>query len=307
MIDIFKTNQKDITIIWESQRKLPQSIMGEDAAKHFPSFNVKILDENLNDLYVYENIPSAEQIGTISKASYSARQKFIQDNPAVAFTSPRIQASIFEVQDFIKNSFTFSIEENYRIFFQKNNRHGFYKKVYIVISHNDYARNSYECFVEYEEPISLNFEQAVEKIYRSSDGFSVKFKFDPLKYEESKVCGILILAKSNDLILSPLYAQDLPSKWLNSIENSKILTLPFKETAILDEIDMIDVEVYGLSQSQSKIIEEILKENNLISIYQFLNEFTTCKLISSISKINPNAIELQELKDRLARLEEGNI
>lgn len=307
MIDIFKTNQKDITISWDSQRKLPQGIMGEGIAKNFPSFNVKILDENLNDLYIYENIPSAEQIGVISKASYSAKEKFIRENPAVVFTSPRVQASIFDVQDFIKNSFTFSIEENGRIFFEKNNKYGLYKKVHILISHNDYARNSYECLVEYEDPVLLDFQQATEKIYRSTDGLSIKFKFDPLKFESSKVAAILILAKSDNIILSPLFSKDLPSKWLNSIENSKILTLPFKETGLLEDIDLLDIELYGLSLSQSVVVEEILKENNLTILKEFLDSFISCKIIDSIKKVNPSAIEIQELKERLARLEQENI
>jgi len=307
MIDIFKTNQKDIIISWESQRRMPQGVMGEGLAKNFPSFNVEILDENLNNLHIYENIPSAEQIGSISKASFAAREKFFRENAPVVFASPRVQASIFQVQDFIKNSFTFSIEENGRIFFEKNNKYGFYKKVHILISHNDYARNAYECCVEYEDPSLLDFQQATEKIYRSTDNLSIKFKFDPLKFENSRVTAILILAKSSNIILSPLFLGDLPSKWLNSIEDAKILTLPFKETGLLEDIDLLDVELYGLSSSQSVVVEEILKQNNLIILKEFLDQFVSCKIIDSISRANPNAIEIQDLKERLARLEQENI
>ena len=161
--------------------------------------------------------------------------------------------------------------------------------------------------MEYEEPSLSDFQQATEKIYRSTDNLSVKFKFNPIAYETSKVYAILILAKSNNLSLSPLFVQDLPSKWLNSLENSKILTLPFKETGILDEIDSLDVELYGLSPSQAVIVEKIIKEENINLIYEFLNEFTSCKLTDSLAKTSPNLAEIQELKERLARLEQGNV
>jgi len=295
MIEHFFTNRKDIIIEWESKRRLPDNLSFAPDLRLFPSFNVEVLDENLNNIYTYSNIPSSEKIGKISKFSYEARQKLIMENPAIAWASPRVQSEIFIDNDIINNNFTFSIEENYRIFLEKNNKEGFYKNIYLKISHNDYAKNSYECFVQYK---NINFEEftsSIEKAYRSSDGLTLKLKLDPNKFILSEVKGLLLMNKANDLNLKPLYISDIESKWLDTISSSKILTLPFNETEILEQANVLDCEIYPLPASESWITEEILKTNNLHKIKNFINSFLNYKLNYSLYKINTEtkAVEYQ--------------
>ena len=147
-IDYFKTKEKDITIQWESQRQLPMGVINEKLYAGFPSFNIEILDENQNFLFNYDNIPSSENFGSISKSSIEARLEIIKNNPGFIWANPRKKEEFFKNKDIVKNSFTFSIEENYRIFREKNNIDGYYKNIYIKITHNDTFQISSSCQVE---------------------------------------------------------------------------------------------------------------------------------------------------------------
>ena len=278
-IDYFKTKEKDITIQWESQRQLPMGVINEKLYAGFPSFNIEILDENQNFLFNYDNIPSSENFGSISKSSIEARLEIIKNNPGFIWANPRKKEEFFKNKDIVKNSFTFSIEENYRIFREKNNIDGYYKNIYIKITHNDTFQISYICQVEYEE-INLNIlENSIKKIYRSSDNLSLKLKLNPEEYLNSNTKSLVIFSKiNNEIILKPIFIEDIENKWLNTVDTSKILTIPFEETEILEEGNVLNVEIFPIESSKNLIIKNLIDQKDKLEL--FLNTFSSNKIIS---------------------------
>lgn len=277
-VDYFTTKEKDITIEWQSQRQLPIEVFREKLYAGFPSFNVEILDENNNVLHIYENIPSSENFGVISKSSVEARREIIQRNPGFLWANPRKKEEFFRNKDIVKNSFTFPIEENVRIFENINGFAGYYKNLYIKITHNDSFQISYICSVSYEN-VDINvLKNSLSKIYRSSDNLSLKLKLNPDLYLQSNCKSLLILTKvSNNLELKPILIEDIQNKWLNTIDTSKIITIPFEETEIVETSDILNVEIIPIENHKNYIIKNLI--NNPIGLNNFLQKFTNEKII----------------------------
>lgn len=278
-IDSFQTNKKDITILWESQRDLSAEILSEQLHKGFPSFNVEISNENNELIYTYENIPSSNELGSISLASLEAKRKIINRNPAIICANPRKKMEMFSNQNIVKNNFTFPIEENFRLFKEKNGYDNFYDKLFIKITHNDSFQISYNCFVEYDRNINKDLlSQSISKIYRSSDNLNLKIKFNP-SFNEVNINSFIIFAKAingnSQIDLNPIFVEDIQSKWLDTVDDTKILSLPFVENEILEESENLNVEIYPLLPFEIAIIKSIKDNEN---IKNFVKNFVTNKL-----------------------------
>lgn len=279
-IDYFTTKEKDITIEWHSQRQLPIEVFREKLYAGFPSFNVEILDENNNLLHIYENIPSSENFGVISRSSVEARREIIQRNPGFLWANPRKKEEFFKNKDIVKNSFTFPIEENVKIFENINGFTGYYKNLYIKITHNDSFQISYICSVSYENTDINILKSSLSKIYRSSDNLSLKLKLNPDLYLQSNCKSLLILTKaSNNLELKPILIEDVQNKWLNTIDTSKIITIPFEETEIVETSDVLNTEIIPIENHKNYIVKSLI--NNPTGLNHFLQRFTNEKIISN--------------------------
>ena len=280
-IDSFQTNKKDITILWESQRDLSADILSERLHKGFPSFNVEISNENNELIYMYEHIPSSNEIGSISLASLEARQKIINRNPAIICANPRKKIEMFSNQNIVKNNFTFPIEENFRLFKEKNGYDGFYEKLFIKITHNDSFQISYTCFVEYDKTINKDLlNQSISKVYRSSDNLNLKIKFNPSSFNDTNINSFIIFAKAingnSQIDLSPVFVEDVQSKWLDTVDDTKILSLPFIENEILEESQNLNIEIYPLLPFETAVLKSIKDNEN---IKNFINNFIINKLV----------------------------
>lgn len=279
-IDNFKTNKKDITILWDSQRNLSPEILAESIFKPFPSFNVEIFDANSSLIVKYIDIPSSDLLGAASLASEESKRMILDRNPAVIFANPRKKMEVFRNQDLVKNNFTFSIEENSKIFKEKNGYDGFYDKVIIKITHNDSFQISYQCLVEYNKFIdNETIKSSILKTYRSSDNLSLKIKFDSSIYDSYEINSFLILAKAikndQEFVLNPIIAEEINTKWLDTVDGTKIITLPFIENDILEESSFINVEIYPLLPFNLTIIKNIKNKENLLN---FVNTNLNYKL-----------------------------
>lgn len=276
-VNSFKTRKKDVTILWESQRNLSAQILSEKIEKAFPSFNVEIFGENDFNIIKYENIPSSNELGSVSLANEQARSIIVNTNPAIINCNPRKRREFFINQNFVKNNFTFSIEENHRIFKENNGFDGFYDKFFVKITHNDSFQISYACLIEYDKFIDeSNFSNSISKVYRSSDNLSLKIKFNPDIFYQTNINSFVIKAKAingtSTIDLNPIFIEDINTRWLDTVENTKILTLPFLENEIVEESPLLNIEIYPLLPFQTAIMKLIKsKEEMNLFISRFLN------------------------------------
>lgn len=279
-IDSFTTNKKDIVVLWESERALSSDILSESMHRNFPSFNVEISDENSDIINIYENIPSSNELGSICLASQEAKEKIINRNPGIIWANNRKKMELFSNKNIIRNNFTFSIEENCKFFKEKKGVVGFYDKLFIRITHNDSFRISYNCFVAYDKSFNKDLlSQSISKVYRSSDNLSLKIKFNPEIFNSLNINSFIILGKAinntSQVDLSSIFVEDVQSKWLDTVDGTKILTLPFIENEILEEYQNLNIEIYPLLAFEATVVKNI-KDNE--DVKSFIKNYSINKL-----------------------------
>jgi hypothetical protein len=289
------TSKKDITIEWTSEREMPIGVIIDNLYKSFPTFNAEVYDNQNNLIVKYENISSSENVSIENYRYLKNRADILKKYRPVVFTPPRKYKEIFGIGDQIKNSFTFSIEENFNLYKQKFNKYGYFEDVHIKIYHNDIFSNKNEVNIKYDKIDINRFNAAIEKIYRSNDNLSLKIKFNQDAISDININSFLIIAeaisdKGEIRELKPILINNISDKSLSVVDQSRIITIPFYESEIIEESYYIKVRLYPLRSSDAGAATIIFNQNQS-DLRKFADDFLLEKISSKNLYKNGSNIE----------------
>lgn len=159
-----------------------------------------------------------------------------------------------------------------------NNKLGFFKKIKATIDYNDATAQDFDVDVEYDEINEIDKNKLFEKIYRSSDYFSIKMFLNKNYIEEKEINSLLIISEaSNKNIknkkLQNLFIQDIKEKYLDINNKSVLLTVPFVESDIVEVTENININIICLNKLQSDMYAMLCEKEPQDDINIFLKEF----------------------------------
>lgn len=231
--------------------------------KYFPTFDVSIY---YNDILLKEY-----------KKLENKREKTIQMVPSVP-PSKNLGTGVNlarklninkNLKKVIENYFEYTFLDNFNKYKELNNQPGFYSNLDFNITFNSEEPSYMSFSIEYPRIESENLYSLFYKVYRSNDLYSSKFLIDNSIFEELQIYSLLIFPKSANYNLAYSFTEDIKSNWLNSVNNLKLLTVPFEDIGVIEEVKNIELEVFPLTKLQSnivKIMKEFVTKDELLSI-----------------------------------------
>lgn len=239
------TNQKDLIINWRTHRDLPSEIKIET---EFPSYNIYVSDLDGNLLETFTNIKNEKILDNLKIKSLIVGGQGTRKRPYSV-----VKSKLQNIENFtlVENYFEYLFENNLLKFIKNNNKLGFYKNLKFKIEFNNKEKNQFEVDIEYASLTDLN--NLFKKVYRSNDNMSVKLLLDKAVVE--KVYSFLIItdAPNSNVKLKNLFVEDIKSKWLDNADDSILLTVPFSESYIIQDLFNINIKVIPLNKLQSDI------------------------------------------------------
>ena len=259
-----KTKNLNFNITWESKRKNFIENLDEFNFQ-FPTYNVIIKNEEdllinkFNNLSNY--IPKTERIWNSQDTGYLCPHLEVRMSNSIASTE-----------------FTYEFYNNYIKYKELNNKLGFFKKIKATIDYNDATAQDFDVDVEYDEINEIDKNKLFEKIYRSSDYFSIKMFLNKNYIEEKEINSLLIISEaSNKNIknkkLQNLFIQDIKEKYLDINNKSVLLTVPFVESDIVEVTENININIICLNKLQSDMYAMLCEKEPQDDINIFLKEF----------------------------------
>lgn len=276
-----KTENLNFTLNWQSKRK--NFIEGLDESNFkFPFYNIII--KNTEDLIINEfnnlsnHIPEMESILHGNHDGYVCPKLIIRPSNSVCSTE-----------------FKYNFENNYKRYKELNNKIGFYKNLNIKI---DYHENDSEDFlvnVQYKEIEDIEKNKLFQKVYRSTDYFSVKLFLDKEYIKEKQIHSLLIISEASNREfknkkLKNLFIENIEDKYLDINDKYVSLTVPFIESNIVEFTENINIKIVCLNSPQSDMYNFLNSRENQENINIFLEEFFPNQFfdIGKIYKQNTN-------------------
>jgi len=277
------TNQKDLIINWQTHRDLPSEIKIET---EFPSYNVYVNDINQNLLETFSNIKNERIIDNLKINSSIVGGKGTRERP-YSIVKNKLQNT--ENFTLVENYFEYPFENNLLKFIKNNNKLGFYKNLNFDIEFNNKEKHKFEVEIEYASLTDLN--NLFKKVYRSNDNMSIKLLMD--KTIAEKVYSFLIIADvpNSNIKIKNLFVEDVKSKWLDNADDSILLTVPFSESYIIQDLFNINVKVIPLNKLQSDIYSFMTSRYDQDLCNSFL-EYSFNDQISIFNNLNKSNIEV---------------
>lgn len=248
----------DLKLSWQLSSALP-ALYANDLipTKYFPNFNVDIYDEQNNLLQSFKNIDSKKEI-----EKYAIPNEILYP-PKESIEGTRIHAKLKSeknVQKVLENYFEYSFVSNYKKYKQIKNKIGFFNNLKFNITFNSKEPSYLNFEIEYPKLNTLKIDSIFNKIYRSSDYYSIKFLINTENWNESQAYSLLIFPSYKSTKLNKILIEDVGSLWLNSIDALKLLTVPLVETGLVENLNSLDLKIYVLNKIQS-------------DLYKFLGDF----------------------------------
>ena len=281
------TTKRDINLYWQSSRDLLPFLSYDEAWSKFPTFNITIYDRDTGKVIKHiNNISSPDNARLAAKEDLEILKKFLINNSYAMYANTRSRNSIVNTS-VQYNTYTLTLEENMKIYDENNNGGlGYYRNLSFYIYFYDEAQ-AQTVDIEYPEIIiDQIISDTFQKVNRSTDNTSIKFKINYEKFLEKDIKGFYLFPKGryqdgSSVSLSSLFLENIETNWLSTVEATKILTIPMIETAIADDVDWIDLEAYVLNLHQVEIIKYLRSVNisnpaidNFVRVY-FLNQKIT--------------------------------
>lgn len=248
----------NLNLTWELSSALPALYANKlIPTKYFPNFNVDIYDKENNLLQSFKNIDSKKEI-----------EKYIVPNeilypPKESIEGTRIQKDLQSeknIQKVLENYFEYPFLSNYKKYKQIKNKIGFFDNLKFDITFNSKEPSYLNFEVEYPKLNTLKIDSIFNKIYRSNDYYSIKFLINTENWNESQAYSLLIFPSYKDTKLNKILVENVSSLWLNSIDELKLLTVPFVETGLVENLNSLDLKIYVLNKIQ-------------LDLYKFLGDF----------------------------------
>ena len=247
----------DLKLSWELSSALP-ALYANDLipTKYFPNFNVDIYDGQ-SLLQSFKNIDSKKEI-----EKYAIPNEILYP-PKESIEGTRTHAKLKSeknIQKVLENYFEYSFLSNYKKYKQIKNKIGFFNNLKFNITFNSKEPSYLNFEIEYPKLNTLKIDSIFNKIYRSSDYYSIKFLINTENWNESQAYSLLIFPSYKNTKLNKILIEDVSSLWLNSIDALKLLTVPLVETGLVENLNSLDLKIYVLNKIQS-------------DLYKFLGDF----------------------------------
>lgn len=261
------TTKRDINLYWQSSRDLLPFMSYDGAWSEFPTFNITIYDKDTKQVVKHiANVSSPDNAKLAAKEDVESLRKFLINNSYAMYANTRNRNSIVNTS-VQYNTYTLTLEENMKIYDENNNGGlGYYKNLSFYIYFYDEAQ-AQTVDIEYPEiVIDQIISDTFQKVNRSTDNTSIKFKINYEKFLEKDIKGFYLFPKGryqdgSSVSLSSLFLENIEANWLSTVEATKILTVPMIETAIADDADWIDLDAYVLNLHQVEIIKYLRSVN----------------------------------------------
>jgi len=276
--------QPDLKVYWNTFSALTAYNANDlVSTKYFPSFSVYIYENELL-LDSLENLDNKREIVKIMLTKPLAKNLNRGVNLGRKLELNRNKKKVVE------NYFEYSFLNNFLKYKSLNNKPGFYSNLKFQVKFNSEEPSYLDFEIEYPNIETNNLDAIFYKVYRSNDLYSAKFLIDPIKTKEIGVHSLLIFPKSIDTNLSYSFIENIESNWLNSINNLKLLTAPFEDVGLIEEIKDINLEIFPLSKLQSDIIKQLQELVSQDEMYILVKEkYFNQKLEYNISTKNKDA------------------
>lgn len=274
--------QPDLKVSWNTFSALTAYNANDlVSTKYFPSFSVYIYDNELL-LDSLENLDNKREKIKIMSTKPLSKNLTRGVNLARKLERKKNQKKVIE------NYFEYSFLDNFLKYKDLNNKPGFYSNLKFRVKFNSEEPSYLDFDIEYPNLETINLDSIFYKVYRSNDLYSTKFLIDPIKFKELAIHSLLIFPKAIDTNLSYSFIENVELNWLNSINNLKLLTAPFEDVGLIEQIKNINLEIFPLSKLQSDIVKQLQGLVNQEEMYLLIKEkYFSQRLEYSISsKIN---------------------
>jgi len=236
-----KVKNLNLTLEWETIRNIPSFV---EISHEFPSYNIKVKNENDNLIYQELNLKNYEAIIELQCDNHEFAQK------------PKYHTEVLKNK--AKNIFKYDFDNNYIKYKELNNKLGFFKNLKFEIDYNNDGKGDFELGAEYAEIENLDRNTLFNKIYRSSDYLTVKLLMNKEYFKQQEVYSLLILSEvSNKLVknkkLTNLFTEKVEEKWLDVNESTVLLTIPFIESDIVEISENLNIKIIPLNYVQSEL------------------------------------------------------
>jgi hypothetical protein len=280
-----KVKNLNLTLEWQTIRNLPAAQLEFKIEDPFPTYNIKIKNENGNIIYSELNIDKHEPIQEILSEHLEEAKK------------PKFYGVFSNTKS--KNKFIFNFKNNYLKYKEFNNKLGFYKKIYFDIDYNGDSIGDFILEGEYAEIEELNKNLLFNKIYRSSDYLSVKFLINKEYFKQKEIYSLLIISEiSNKIVknkkLLNLFTENVEEKWLDVNQNTSLLTIPFIESDVVEISENLNIKVIPLNKLQSDMYKLFKQNESEEDINNFYHDFFSDQMFN-IGKIYKQSVNNETL------------
>lgn len=267
--------QPDLKISWNVFSALTAADINElIPVKYFPTFDISIFDNNNVLIDEFKNLDNKkETIISIIKDSNLPKHLSGGINLARKLNINKNKKKVLE------NYFQYNFIDNINKYKNNNSKLGFYSNLTFKVKFNSEEPSYLDFEIEFPEIEINNLNNIFSKVYRSSDLYSTKFLIDTNIFNDLNIYSFLIFPKFEDNYLTCSFAENVESNWLNSINNLKLLTVPFEDVGIIEEYKNLKIEIFPLTKLQSEIFKEIKNFGTQKEIYNlFVEKYNNQKL-----------------------------
>ena len=134
-----KVKNLNLTLEWQTIRNIPDFLKIDT---HFPTYNVKVKNEN--DYLIHQNL------------NLNNHEFIMESNLQYEDFMLKPKLSVEISKNKTKNIFKYNFENNYLKYKELNNKLGFFKKIKFEVDYNNDGKGDFELKAEYAEIENLD-------------------------------------------------------------------------------------------------------------------------------------------------------
>lgn len=287
------SSSADISLTWTNAIKIAEFLIKErlDFNELIKTYKIKIFDLSDNLLKEYTNFKEGDFSTNIVSLALSAPPVARR---AIVFASPKKIAS--KVVEAMTYRFAFPFQENIDLYYQKNNKEGFFDSLKIhVISEDGDDTNDVEITTDYAKINPININNILKKVFKNIEGTALKLKFNKDEYLKNEVQAVLLVPQTESIKnnFKYIFIDDIENKWISVLNDESSLTVPFPNLYTLNNQEAIAFDIYLLNKCQKEMFynfkDKPIDENEKILV--FTNYLTEQKI--SLASINDETQEIR--------------
>jgi hypothetical protein len=258
----------DLKISWNVFSALTAVNLNElIPTKYFPTFDLSIFDNNNVLIGEFKNLDNKKETTLTIIEEFN-----LPKNLSGGLNLGRKLNINKNKKKVLQNYYQYNFIDNVNKYKNNNSKLGFYSNLTFKVKFNSEEPSYLDFEIEYPKIEINNLNNIFSKVYRSSDLYSAKFLIDTNIFNELNIYSFLIFPKFEDRYLTCSFVENVESNWLNSINDLKLLTVPFEDVGIIEEYKNLKIEIFPLTKLQSEIFKELKNLGTQEEIYNLFTE-----------------------------------